>query len=299
VTLTEVEAAPAALVKNRQRSHPETPRRVKKKSQCPVPGLLLVGSGGRTIPLGCGRNSCPTCGPRKADVLRAMLGALALTHTPDGVLVLTTQNPRDAYDPGKFTKSMEQVVRALRKRWPELEYLGFIEFTTGLASTSGGRRRIHTHVFLRGCSDLIEAQAIASRVWCSRMAGASRKRQTVEEIRTPEAMFKYLASHHLKVEQAPPSDWWGKRVRPSRGWWPERPVSEWRAEGEALVSLERRVWRARRDLGPLATASMVDDLVAEYESGSAGPWALWRTHTTERGTVVLVGPWVPSGRGFS
>jgi len=281
-----------SLVKNRQRSHPGPQKRLKKAARCPVPGLLLHRKGGGFAPLYCGRNSCQRCGGRKADELIYMLGAQSLTHAPDGVMTLTTQDPSAAYVPDLFTKAVEQVIRAIRRRFPELEYLGFIEFTTGVGPKSGGMRRIHAHIFFRGASAIALVEDVARSVWCERMPGTRPERQTVEPIRTPEAMFRYLAAHHLKPSQAPPADWWGKRVRPSRGWW-VRPVAELRLEAREAVAFERRVWRARNELGVSADPALIAAYVQDLEASAKGEWVLWRTHTTERGTVVPVGPFTP------
>ncbi|MBZ4284294.1 hypothetical protein LAJ55_15945, partial [Streptococcus pneumoniae] len=39
----------------------------------------------------------------------------------------------------EFGRAIEQVTRAVRRRWPKAEYVGVVEFTTGYADGRGDR----------------------------------------------------------------------------------------------------------------------------------------------------------------
>jgi hypothetical protein len=157
---------------------------------------------------------------------------------PTALLLLTTRSPADCGE--TFTKGLEQVARALRRRWSDTEYLAFIEFTTGTATTSGGARRMHAHVLLKGvpAADLPAAETVATRVWKRRMGST---KVTCEPIRSVPALVNYLANSHRKPNQLPPPWWRGKCVRPSRGYF-HRPISDLRCAARRHLSAERRSW---------------------------------------------------------
>jgi hypothetical protein len=152
--------------------------------------------------------------------------------------VVSTTTTRDHVSPDRLREGQRQFVRAVRKVAPDARYCGFLEFSTGTAQRSGGRRRPHQHALWKGIDpDLCEeVEAIARETW-KRIAGATRHQ--VEEIRTPAGATMYVASHHQKESQAPPS-WWGpcRRVWSSRGYW-ATPAAELRGRATEKLADSR------------------------------------------------------------
>lgn len=136
---------------------------------------------------------------------------------PDVAITLTSVDPGRALA-GVWSRDVEHLTRALRRRWPALQYLGFMEWTTGEARRSGGLRRPHMHLLARGLPR--EAAGDAERLigfrWRAR-TGASIVE--CKPLRVAENGVAYLALHHLKPAQHAPEGWKGRRVRPSKGWW--------------------------------------------------------------------------------
>lgn len=159
---------------------------------------------------------------------------------PEVAVTLTSWDPGRDVGAG-WRRDVEQTVRALRRRWPQLEYLGFMEWTSGEAATSGGQRRPHMHLLVRDLprDAAGEAEGLVCEVWSAR-TGANRVE--VAPLRAAEDGAAYLALHHLKPNQAAPEGWKGRRLRPSRGWWGCDP-SELRREAREAVA--ERSHRAR------------------------------------------------------
>lgn len=202
-------------------------------------------SDGRVIPARCGApNKCAYCAYLTAVENAVVVGLDAERYGHPRVgATLTTVDPETTG--AQFRRDVEQVVKALRRRLPDVQYLGLVEWTTGRGARSGGRRRIHQHMLLRGLTakEAGEAERILRRVWFER-TGADRVE--CRELRSAAGATAYLVHHHQKREQAPPEGWSGKRLRPSRGYFAE-PVAELRAEAKA-IALSRRVRRAARRL---------------------------------------------------
>lgn len=187
---------------------------------------------------------------------------------PRVVVTLTTVNPDTSA--ADVRKAVEQVVRAVRRRAPDCEYLAFVEWTTGKGRAAGGRRRMHLHVLLKGVHahhlrpETGEAlESVVRRVWSER-TGAHRVE--VAEIRSPWGAAKYLTHHHNKPSQAPPKSVQKgfKRLRPSKGYFGGR-LTELRLEVRALEG-DKRVRRAARALmGPEALEEAADWPVELWE----------------------------------
>jgi hypothetical protein len=257
---------------------------------CPTPraGLRLRSALGRWYPVPCARRDCPRCSARAARVFSEMVWLDTLADPPAGVLCLTTVDPGDARDSDRFARNVAQVVKALRRRWPDAQYLAWVEFTTGRARRSGGYRRIHLHAFLKGipADDMAEAEAIARSIWRLR-TGAHVV--TCEPIRTMRAAVNYLALHHQKPGQAPPRWWKGRRVRPSRGYW-SRPSVALRAEARTILAERVRLMLATRQLGPDAPAELVELVVAEMRAEAEGAWEVVRVIESASGIPTPLGP---------
>ena len=136
--------------------------------------------------------------------------------------------------------------KALRRRWPSCEYHCQLEMTTGYGRRSGGRRRPHWNLLLKGIprEDVDQVRDVVVKVWCAR-EDAEPWAQSVKEITTAAGLFRYVALHVMKESQALPIGWKGQRVTRSRGYlW--RPAPEARAMARESIAYKRELWRARR-----------------------------------------------------
>jgi alkylhydroperoxidase family enzyme len=186
-------------------------------------GALPPGDLRRCVPVRCGSpNRCHYCAVMAA---RENCEMLALDATrPPGVVpevwsVLTTRTP--TLDLRPFCRGREKVTKALRRRWPETQYVGLLEYTKGYASRSGGKRRPHWNLLFKGIprSDVDRAAKIIRRVWCQH-ADARPAAQYVGEIdQGVPGLIRYVAEHFNKEDQTPPEAFRGKRFNPSRGYW--------------------------------------------------------------------------------
>jgi hypothetical protein len=139
------------------------------------------------------------------------------------------------------------VWKAVCRRWPEAEYAALVEFTTGYGPRAGGRRRPHWNVFVRGVpvDQAAELQAVAARVWCSRIdALAEQQRVTLvaEDRGGMRGLTRYVSLHFLKESQAPPKGWRGQRFRASRGYF-VRSRAELRSEAQRALRVKRLIRR--------------------------------------------------------
>lgn len=281
---------------------------------------VCLGNGEQWVPAPCRNRRCDRCDRREAMLLARVMWLDALTRPVEAVATLTTRDPGDSKDADAFRRAMEAVLRAVRRRWSAVEYCAHIEFTTGEGSRSGGHRRMHAHVLLRGLggADLADVHRVVSSVWCARMRGTRPEFQPVEAIRSPKKLAHYLAHHHRKAEQRPP-DWWaGRRLRPSRGWW-SRPIAELRAEAAEQLRLERLLYVARqqaaqrcaahvRETGELPAAVLragwdawVAEVLDVLERArlAAPPWEVWRLRWNMDGEPLPAWPMAEESSGTS
>jgi hypothetical protein len=143
---------------------------------------------------------------------------------PTHCLTLTTAEPWEKIDPADYRAGSLNVFRRLRRRYGGVEYFGAVEFTTGRARRSGGRRRMHGHYLVKfrdtEAPDVIEVERLVRETW-ETSTGAYVVE--VAELVTPGAALGYLGLHHRKPSQAPPAGWRGITERASRGYW-HRPI---------------------------------------------------------------------------
>ena len=177
----------------------------------------------------------------------------ALVQAPGWAITLTTSDPdTPAAD---FREGNAQVWRALRQEFGRVEYAGLIEFTTGQAARSGGRRRMHSHNLVKADRfDVLTAEQIVREVW-SRVTGAYVI--DVAALATVGGAIAYTGIHHRKPEQQPPADWRGMTTRWSRGYL-HRPVAELRQEARDRLRRERFTWCAEREAWGQVAAQMLD-----------------------------------------
>ena len=169
------------------------------------------------------------------------------------------------------------VVRRLR-RWygRQVEYYSSVEFTTGKAKASGGWRRIHQHLVVKGLLgvDVLEVERRVRETW---QKATGEKIVQVAELLTPGGAIGYLALHHRKPEQAPPADWNGMVGRPSKGYF-NRPVAELRTEAKAQLRAEAIAWREGISV----------ELAGLEVAAESGEWVLERFEQTAGGLLI---PW--------
>ncbi len=221
---------------------------------------------GSDAPVRCkATNKCAHCAMVSAleNALVVRLDALEGGRWPTWGLTTTTYRP--GFSQRELRGAEQALFRWMRRKYGrQIEYLGFVEFTTG---RNDGIRRPHVHHLVKGLpratAGLVATlEGQVSRQW-KRYTGDA---WVVEcrPLRTPIGAVAYLALHHHKREQQPPVGWSGKRFRPSRGYF-ERPVAELRAEARALIS-DKRIERqlvALIDPPDGFDAAVLDDLIFE------------------------------------
>lgn len=253
------------LVLEEERSSTRPPSRAAR-SRCPNPVRVWFPEFFQHITFGCDRWTCPHCGRWKSAVLARCLYLDAAVDPPTHVLTLTTRQPWDELDPAVYRRATFATFRRLRRHLGALDYLGFIEFTTGRGTRSGGHRRMHGHYPLkfRETRDLdvdqvldlvIETWEVTTGAYVVEFA----------PLRVHQSVVHYLGLHHRKPQQAPPDAWRGMRLRPSRGYW-HRPIADLRSEAADELLLESRAWRA--GLTPLEL--LARERSAEAEVGGPG-----------------------------
>jgi len=185
--------------------------------------------------------------------------------------------------PDELRSAIKQVFKAVRRRWPKVEYCAFVEWTSGTAARSGGRRRVHVHFLVKGleAKSCAEAEQLLRRVWQGR-TGAHRVE--VRELRSAGGATAYLALHHRKRSQGPPPGLRGfRRLRSSQGYF-GRPARELRQEARELLAdkrfrltVERRVDEQLIEAG-VGTREMVElpdggeRELSVYRSGASDIW---------------------------
>jgi hypothetical protein len=200
---------------------------------------LLNGSTGELVTGRCGStNLCDYCARLGAVEVSEVLALDALRgNAPALWVVLTTRTA--AVEPRRFYRSREAVWKAVKRRWPHAEYAALVEFTTGYGPRSGGARRPHWNLLVKGVpvEDAEALQEVVVRVWCDR-EDAEPWAQYVGAVSEVGGLMRYVALHFLKESQKPPRGWRGHRFLKSRGYL-GRPAAEARAEARSSLRLKR------------------------------------------------------------
>ena len=253
--------AAGALVTTRDKSDAEQPWGCARPSKT----LMWQDSKGRLFPVRCGAsNKCWYCAYLAAVENAVVVRLDAEVDAPNVGLTLTTVDPH--HDLDRFRRDVEQVFRFIRRALgADVGYLGFMEWTTGRGTNSGGHRRVHQHALLKR-ADAAAATALEpdlAELWKSR-TGASRVE--LRELRTPAGAIAYLVHHHHKRDQAPPPAFRGRRLRPSKNYY-SRPIVELREEAKMLLRDKRTESAVRRamDYDLLANALGEDEANALLE----------------------------------
>lgn len=208
--------------------------------------LRLRSSAGDLIAGRCkATNLCPPCARIGAVENSELLQLDALEGVAPSIwAVLTTRTATD--EPKPFYRAREKVLRALKHRWPAVEYAALVEFTTGYGTRSGGERRPHWNLLLKGipADELDAAAEVIRRIWCGQV-DAEPQAQHVGTIAAAGGLMKYLALHFQKEEQSPPAGWRGHRFLKSRGYlWTDTPEARYAARW--ALRFKRELWRARQ-----------------------------------------------------
>lgn len=253
-TNARVGAPGAVLDLHEELSHPPALRCV-----CGPAHLRLRSEHGELVrPRGGAVNRCAYCARLAAIENCEMLGLDALEGDPATVLlVLTTRTA--TVDMARFSRGLELVKRALRRRWPACEYSCLVEFTTGYGERSGGLRRPHWNLMFKGVpSDAAgELQALAARIWCAHVdAGPAAQHATA--IYAGEGLTRYLALHFQKATQEPPADFTGQRFNCSRAYFTGCSRAAARARARESLALKREVWRQDQRTDPEARGDAHD-----------------------------------------
>jgi hypothetical protein len=188
-------------------------------------------------------NQCAYCARLGAVENAELLALDALAGSaPQLWAVLTTRTA--TLDTRRFYRSREKVLKALRRRWPEVEIAALVEFTTGYGTRSGGRRRPHWNLLIKGVpvGDLEAAREVIVSVWCAR-EDALPQSQFVGEIGEFGGLMRYIALHFQKESQKPPAGWRGHRFLKTRGYL-STSTPEAREAARRSLRHKRELWRA-------------------------------------------------------
>jgi hypothetical protein len=228
--------------------------------------MVWLSPDGSIAPVRCkATNKCWGCAMIQAfeNALVVRLDALDGERFPTWGLTTTTRRP--GFEQVALRRCEENLYRALRREYGrQIEYLGFVEFTTG---RNDGVRRPHVHHLVKGLprpsADMaLELEGRVSELWYRYTGDA----WVVEcrPLRTPMGAIAYLALHHHKREQQPPKGWNGRRFRASKGYF-GRPIVELRDEARALLA-DKRIERALIEAWEVPDgfdSALLDELIFE------------------------------------
>lgn len=243
--------------------------------------LAMLSPAGEVVPLRCKRRHCPYCASLESRELSRVLTNDANEGTPPTVvLTLTTVDPATTL--ATFRRGTKDVFRRLRRRFGAVEFFSLIEFTTGQGPRSGGRRRMHAHILVKGLPDdaLVLVDQLVRETWQG-VTGAYVIEVTA--LRSVGGIVGYLALHHGKIEQMPPEGWEGQRVRWSRGYLGGLTVAAARGRARRELASERTMWSVEQQAD---VDGLPDEWVdQEYErrmrrrtASSEGEWRRLRVH---------------------
>lgn len=266
----DVSSAPEArpLGLKRESSTPKT----EKPSKCGPEGVWLRSTDGLLVAAPCGcPNKCECCGKRKAWESAEMLALDALHGEAPSVWLCLGTRETDA-TPARFYRAREKVLRALRRRWPGVEYVAKFEMTSGYGPRSGGKRRPHWHLLLKGIprAQAAEAFDVAARVWCG-LVDAEVGAQRGGEITAAPGLIRYITAHFGKESQAPPRGWKGQREVRSRGYlW--LPAAQARDAARESIARRRAAHRAKQ--GGHAPTDVVLEVEVAMQARAARTWSV-------------------------
>jgi hypothetical protein len=258
-------AGGTALGLKKESSHPGRCERAPE-------GVWLKSDDGLVVRLRCGCvNKCNGCAQAKAWESAEMLMLDALNgEAPSVWACLGTRETTP--EPARFYRARELVIRALRRRWPDVEYVAKFEMTTGYGARSGGKRRPHWHLLIKGVprEHAQEAFEIAARVWCGHV-DAEIGAQRGGEITAAPGLIRYITAHFSKESQRPPAGWKGQREVRSHGYlW--LPAAEAREAARESIARRRALHRAKEAGSNAHDAELAAEL--EMRARAARRWRI-------------------------
>jgi hypothetical protein len=257
--------------------------------------MRLHGAGGKLVKGRCrATNLCDYCARLAAVEWSEMLALDALDgDAPQLYAVLTTRS--DSPAPEDFYRAREYVLRELREVFPNVRYCAIVEFTTGRGPRSGGKRRPHWNLLLKGVPvDRFEdAERIIARTWC-RHVDAEPWAQFVGPVSDAGGLMRYLALHFLKDAQRPPAGWRHKQrvtfstSRNRAGGYFTRPVWKVRKDAQRALRVKRELWKLDREGIDGNEAAVLAE--ARVFAGEQTRWELVHITVDEDGTLRKVTP---------
>lgn len=196
--------------------------------------LRLASSAGALVPGRCrATNLCQYCQTLYVVETVEMLTLDAIENAPTCWLVLTAREHltrADTYD------HLRQLRKALRKRWPQIEWFVQVEFQR--------RGALHLNLLVKGVpvEQLDELRSRAVAQWCSRVDALPRG-QWAGAVEDGVGVVRYISkmlAHGLKAEQRPPIGWRGHRTSQTRGYL-VRPASVMRKEARRSLTVKREL----------------------------------------------------------
>lgn len=238
--------------------------------------LWLVSSHGERVPGRCkATNQCDYCAKLAAIENTEMLALDAMEgDAPQVWCVLTTSIA--TLDMSIFYDARRQLVRELRRRLGrQLEYASLLEFTTGYGPWSGGLRRPHWNVLLKGVlvDQLDVVRQVVEEVWC-RCVGSDPAAQHVAAIAEAGGLMRYIALHFQKESQSPPAGFTGQRFNCSRGYFTGRTRAEAREDARLALGEKRALWKLERHTG-LTGDALEDAYEAQLAAEGFAEWGLY------------------------
>jgi hypothetical protein len=206
----------------------------------------------------------------------------AMTGAPPAVwAVLSTRTA--TLETARFYESRRAVQRAVKRRWSEAEFAWQVEFTTGYGRLSGGQRRPHWNVLVKGVEpgDIDALRSVMVEVWCAR-EDALPAGQYVGSIYAEGGLMRYLALHFQKQSQAPPHGWRGHRFMHSRGYF-AAGIPAVREQAREQLRFRREVWRVEQLMGAHCPDVLEVAQVA-HDHNRALTWDMVRVHDLARDT---------------
>lgn len=219
----------------------------KPKCTCGPEHLRLRSDLGELVPMrGRKVNHCEYCARLAAVENTEMLALDAMEgDAPQVWCVLTTRLA--TVDMRLFYRARAKLLKAIRLRFPDCEYAALLEFTTGYGKNSGGRRRPHWNLLLKGVreADVGQLRELIERIWCPRV-DALPEGQHVGTVREAEGLMRYIALHFLKESQKPPAGFSGQRFNCSRGYFTGCTRAVARARARESLRRKRELWAAEK-----------------------------------------------------
>lgn len=255
-----------------------------RRDGCPrwPAGLWLLSSLGERVPGRCkGPNQCDYCARLAAVENSEMLALDAMEgDAPQVWAVLTTRTA--TWDMALFYDARRLVMRAVRRRWPGAEYASLLEFTTGYGPRSGGARRPHWNLLLKGVpvGALDQVRELVVRVWCDHV-DAEAPGQHVAAIAEAGGLMRYIALHFQKESQAPPPGFHGQRFNCSRRYFTGKTRAEAREDARLALSEKRALWKLARHTG--LTGDALEDAYEAHLAAVGFPE--WRLYSEPREEV--------------